>query len=96
MVQVAELLADRTGAGAIEEYCTNECLKHVFVSWLGVYDSTSQNSFRHMAAWWMYQEWHEQLGCDVQGFPPRAVATHSVSQSRYIIHIHTFSQWLPD
>ena len=68
-VQVAELLADRTGAGAIEEYCTNECLKHVFVSWLGVYDSTSQNSFRHMAAWWMYQEWHEQLECDVQGFP---------------------------
>ena len=34
-----------------------------------MYDSTSQNSFRHMAAWWMYQEWHEQLECDVQGFP---------------------------
>ena len=69
LYETAKMLLDRTGNNAIQEYCTTECLKHVFVSWLQVYQGISQNSMRHLASWWLYQEWHQQLEFDVQGFP---------------------------
>ena len=69
LCQASQLLLGRLRGATLPVTPTNESLKYVFVSWLKVYESISQNSARHLATWWMYQEWHEQIEYDIQGFP---------------------------